>query len=222
MDEQMDQRHLMRRLAATLYRADCPSPQELGDWRLGLVDAARAATFQAHLQICPHCAREVAQLDAYLASLAPELEPRPVARTEPPQPASGMLDRMRVLVAELVRGPGGLQTAFGAVRGAEDAGVSIYRAGDVQISLQVEDDPDQPDRKLLTGLVTSAEGQAWRVDAWRADEPIASARVDEIGQFVLPSLAPGEYQLIFTSNQDSDAASAGAESTEIRLPLLAL
>src|SRR5690606_12728269 len=92
---------LQTQLTAHLYRADCPQPAELGEYHLNLLPAGRAAEVAAHLAGCPRCRQEVAQLQAYLGSLAPDLEP-------------GLLDiareRVRVLVAQLVSGwaPGGL------------------------------------------------------------------------------------------------------------------
>ncbi len=66
--------HLQDRLMAQLYRFDCPSPEALGEYYLGVLSGDEAATVAWHLAECPRCAGEMAQLEGYLADLAPDLE----------------------------------------------------------------------------------------------------------------------------------------------------
>ena len=64
---------LQGRLLAGLYRAVCPTPDELGDYDLGLLPTDQALAVTQHLAECPHCTREIAQLQAFLTELSPRL-----------------------------------------------------------------------------------------------------------------------------------------------------
>jgi anti-sigma factor RsiW len=192
-----DLAHLQERLAAHLYRLDCPSPLQLGEFHLGLLDQEQAAAITRHLAECPHCTNEVAELKGYLAELEPTLEP-------------GLVERVRaqvqVLIARLVSGGGGnarsrqpaLAPAFGGLRGEED-GPSVYQAGDVQVTIEVQDSAGQGDRKVVLGLVMGIGPEEMQVHLWQAERLVTSVAVDEFGNFVLPDLTPDRYELILSS-----------------------
>ena len=181
---------LQNRLTAGLYRMACPTTEELGEYHLGALSPDRAAAVARHLTECPHCTRELAQLQEYLGELASELEFSP-------------LERVRVLVAQLVFGEQGVPgvgrpaPAYAGVRGEEE-GPLLYHADDAQIALEVQDDAGQRDRKLLLGLVTGLETRQLEAHLWRGDEPIITVPVDELGNFVIAGLVPGRYELILS------------------------
>jgi anti-sigma factor RsiW len=170
-------------LRARLYRLDCPPAEDLGELQLGVLAAERRATLQTHLSHCPHCRRELQQLDGYLDSLAAELE-------------LSVAERVRVLVARLVRGGGGpiLGIAPAGVRGAGD-GALIYEAGATQLALEILPAPGRPGHSELFGLVSGWEGAGLIVTLLCDGQPVATAEVDPIGNFVLGDLAPGTYEL---------------------------
>lgn len=184
---------LQGRLTVRLGRHGCPTPFELGEHHLGLLPHDRAAAIAKHLAECPRCSAEVAQLKDYLQELAPEVDYSP-------------LERVRVLVARLVReaqgwvGPGALAPApaYAGIRGKEEEGLHLYRADDVQVAIQVQDDAAQPGRKVAFGLVTGAESRGLRAYLWRAHEQVAEVGVDEVGNFILSNLPPGRYELILS------------------------
>jgi hypothetical protein len=187
---------LQDRLTAQLYRVTCPSPPELGEYHLGLLPRDRAAVVARHLAECPHCAREVAQLKDYLTELAPTLEPSLLEQVK---------ERVKVLVAHPVNGglAAGLLTqptlapAYAGIRG-EGGEPFLYQAGDVQIATEVQDDAERPDRKVLLGLVIGMEPSGVKAHLWQADQRIAVVPVDELGNLVIPGLAPGSYELILS------------------------
>jgi anti-sigma factor RsiW len=191
-----EMRSLHARLAARLYRAPCPSPQELGEFHLALLSEESAAAVSEHMAECPYCAREVGQLAEYLA------QPLPVPRIS----ALGRLARgCRNLVRGLAervsgerptrRGPlfAVLAPAYVGVRGAEEA--LVYEAGDVQIAIEIQDDPQQADRLAVLGLVTGADPTGLRGFLARGEKTVAEAAVDDLGNFVLAGLASGRYDL---------------------------
>ncbi len=50
---------LQNRLRACLYRATCPSSDELADFCQGLLGFHERSTIVHHITVCPHCAAEV-------------------------------------------------------------------------------------------------------------------------------------------------------------------
>jgi hypothetical protein len=191
--------HLARlqdRLTARLYRFTCPSPVELGEYHVGLLPRDQAAAVARHLTECPHCTREVTQLRGYLAELATAMEPSPLERIK---------ERARVLVARLVNGgweagllgQPALAPAYAGVRG-EEREPYLYQADEVQIAIEVQGDAERLDRKVILGLVIGTEPSGVEAHLWQADQHVAVVPVDELGNFVIPDLAPGSYELILS------------------------
>lgn len=183
------------RLTAHLYRFSCPTPLELGEYHLDLLDGDQAAAVTRHLEDCPRCSREVAQLKGYLGKLAPSLEPSPLEQVK---------ERARVLIARLVSGGGGgligrpaLAPAHAGLRGQE-AEPYLYEADEFQIAIQVRDDAEQPGRKAILGLAMGSEPSGGLAVVWQAHRRVTVVRVDELGNFVIPDLDPGSYELILS------------------------
>ena len=181
------------RLASALYRRTCPSSQELGEYHLGVLARRRAVQIKRHLAECPHCAREVAQLQNFLADLAPEPKPDLLA---------GTVERIRVRVARWVAGAAGAlsapQPAFApalaGVRG-EDAGPAVYEVEGVQVLLAVQRNEAAAVSYDLLGLLTGAGPAGFTANLFH-DDTLFAAPVDEGGNFTLHDLAPGDYELL--------------------------
>jgi anti-sigma factor RsiW len=178
--------HLQAALTSQLYRLECPTPHELGEYQLSVLTQAQAAAVAAHLIECPHCLAEVAQLNSYLADLSAELK-------------TSIVERARVLVARLIDGGNragapAFAPAMAGIRG-EDAEPSIYQAGDLQITIMVEPDDERPGRQTLLGLLVAAVPGDLQAQLWQATQLVASAPVDAAGNFILANLTPGDYEL---------------------------
>ncbi len=184
---------LQDRLTNQLYRLTCPSSTELGEYQLGVLLHGHAATVARHLSECPHCSREIVLLQNYLGELTSDLE-------------IGPLERIRVLVTQLVFG--GQETGwprapiltpgYTSLRG-EEQGPYLYQADDVQIAVEVQDDAEQQGHKVLLGLIVGVDSHELKARLWQAKQRIAAtAPVDNLGNFIIPSLAPGSYDLIFS------------------------
>lgn len=195
--EEMEQapRHRLQQLAreeatlrAALYRATCPDSLTLGEYLLKTLSSQRKHSIAEHLEQCPHCRNELVIIDDFLQATAADID-------------FGILERARILVARLIpqfeageTAPQGL-AAFASVRGREE-GPLLYEAEDVQISLEIEDDPRKPGRRTVLGLVLGAGAAGWRAELRQGDLPLEISRVDELGNFVLAEISPATYDLI--------------------------
>jgi hypothetical protein len=172
------------KLAATLYRMHCPDSVELGEYHLGMLRQGRTEFLRQHVAACPHCARELNQLENYLAVLSPDLE-------------YSLVERIKILIARLApdgfaAGPA-LAPAFG-LRG--DVGeLLFYEADGAQLTIEVLDDPRQPGKSLL-GLIVGIDLAGLQVHLWQEERRVAEAEVDDLGNFVISNLVPGRYELI--------------------------
>jgi hypothetical protein len=169
-----------------LYRTTCPETTVLGEYELGMLDKPLAAKIADHLGGCPHCRSELEGLRTYLAELKPDI-------------SFSLTERVRVLIAELLPRPGAnqlLRPAF-AVRGNSSPLIE-YQAGETSLSLEVEPDPVNEDRRMLMGLMMGAGGIGWSASLWSHGNPLDKTGVDELGNFILSGLAPGEYDLILS------------------------
>ena len=183
-------------LAAAAYRRSCPTPDELGEYQLGLLKRKRAAGITAHLEVdrCPHCAREMAQLRSFLGELAPASEPSLL---------KGAVEQVRVVVAGLLGGAPGpfpaLQPAPAAagLRG-DNAATRIFAAEEVEIIVGVQSDTEAPDRLVLLGLITGVDSVGYSVHVWQDGRLIAAAPVDEGGNFIVSDLIPAGYELVLS------------------------
>ena len=154
---------LQNQLTARLYRLDCPTPVELGDYQLGLLPIEQKRSVAAHLVECPHCASEYAQLKTYLSELAPSAE-------------TGLLDRARVLVARLVDGgkdalqprTGGLAPAFAMLRGDMQGPITLEADG---ILIMLVAQPAEDALSTVLGQIAADEQDLWTeasVELWQA------------------------------------------------------
>jgi hypothetical protein len=135
----------------------------------------------------------VAQLRSYLAELAPTVE-------------FSSLERVKVLIASLAGGGRGEEgvsqpafaPAFAGIRGEQEA-PSIYQFDGGQIAIEVQDDAEQPDRKVILGLITGLDTRGITAHLWQGGQHVTTVPVDESGNFVIAHLTPGEYELILSS-----------------------
>lgn len=181
---------LQGQLTARLYRLDCPRPEELGEYQMGLLEADRAATIRQHLDGCPLCQREMAEWQRFEQALAPDLKFSP-------------RERIQIWIGRLVESVGkatapglpALAPAYAPVRG-EAVAPRVYEAGDARVALEVEPDLQDPTRRALLGLVTGVPFSELSAHLWQAGEEVAAAPVDELGNFEIAGLAPAHYDLI--------------------------
>jgi anti-sigma factor RsiW len=160
-----------RALKAGLQRWDCPTPQQLGDYHLGLVGQADAHAITRHLEHCARCSDEIEELRMFLIADASPRRPaaRPPARPRPLWPTE--------LIARLLP-----RTPALAVRGA--TGPIKAEANGVTIFLDVQ--PAAEGRVMLTGQVVADGMERWvgaLVELRQAGKLCATAALDDLGSF---------------------------------------
>ncbi len=178
-------RRLEESLGSRLHRWDCPPPQQLADYHVGLVAQDAAQVIAGHLAQCVLCASEIAELRAFLAT---DAVAAPVDRSAPPQARP----RLGEVFARLLPRPPALALRGAAVRpiGAEAPGVAIM----------LETRSSGPTEVLLNGQVLAEDHERWvgaLVELRQGGHLRATAEVDDLGTFACNSLraAPTELRL---------------------------
>lgn len=173
-----------RNLSAYLYRITCPSSEVLGEYHLNMLPNEKTEAIRQHLTTCPHCTRELTQLEAYLSELAPELD-------------FTVQERVKIWIARLLPAPGpALKPAF-ALRG-ETKGPLMFEAGNYQLTLEIQDDPANPGLRTILGLVLGGAERLERVALWQDGRSIQETTIDDLGNFVFSGVEPGSYDLILS------------------------
>lgn len=184
------------RLKEQLYRVDCPTPMELGDYHLRLLAAPQMLLVGQHVRGCPLCRREVAELGDFLKD--------PVA--EP-----GLLGTAKVLLARLTGGPtapaeraqNGLAPATLALRG-KVKGPLTFGADGIVIVLDIE--PGSEGRAKILGQVAAADQDQWTeavAELSQGNKLQFSTTVDDLGAFRFEGVLPGTQTLRIVSRDSA-------------------
>lgn len=170
-------------LSAQLYRIDCPSSQELGEYHLRMLPASQMLVIRQHVRECPHCAGEVAELESFLGD-------------QTPRPEDSLLERANVLVARLVAGGELTFTpAAPALRG-EAKGPMTFAAEGIIIVLDIQ--PTAEGKANILGQVAADHQDDWTgalVELRRDSLLQISTTVDDLGAFQCEGVMPGQQEL---------------------------
>jgi hypothetical protein len=166
---------------------------ELGEYHLDMLAPRQAVAIRQHVDICPHCRREIDDLSGFLGDWSPQQEPSPV-------------QRFQILVAQLVssatqslgniKGASLSPALMGAVRDEDkDERPTVYRVNDVEIVIEAQNEYPEQTKKTVLGYVRGLKADSLNVYLWRGEEPIAAIEVDEQGHFVFEHIPSGIYNL---------------------------
>lgn len=174
-------------LRKRLYRMFCPTSEELAAFHQGMLEHSQYTTISKHIADCPHCSRELRLLTEALGV--------------PPPPRSPPAPMPRRIVARLI-GPQPLVpiAAYGALRGSPGGAQYAYQAENMQLMLDIERAANRPGRLLLLGLLLLDDSlpQGLRnatVNLLRGETIVGNSRLDDLGNFTIDNLAPGQYSL---------------------------
>ncbi|BAS27318.1 hypothetical protein [Limnochorda pilosa] len=210
-------------LAASL-RSDCPSPQTLGEHRLGLSTGPEQARIARHLSTCPHCREELELLERFLerSDETPEPPAADLSSSRAPGAPGSFKERLfqwtdalasllgpqtagragisgpAMPVPAGVRGAPGRRMAPGGASPSHEGGAALgltFASDEAMVALQAR--PAPHGRFDLLVLVAPVEGSPGDLPVWLRHEGdiVASARTDPAGNAVLAGLAAGAYDL---------------------------
>lgn len=181
---------LQNRLTSGLYRITCPSPMELGEFHLHMLPASEMHLIRHHISECPHCTRELAQVEAFfLSDLAP---------TE-----TSLFGQAKVLIARLVSGLGEPGQTVAALRG-DAKGPLTLQADGLIIVLDVQ--PGKEGNVNILGQLAAEDQDQWTgalVELHQGGDLEFSSTVDDLGAFYSEGIIPGSKELRITSKDSS-------------------
>jgi hypothetical protein len=179
-------KRLQGSLTARLYRLICPSPLELGEYHLRILSAPQMLLIAQHVRECPHCQREVAQLETYLSDLGPHTW----------QSLSGTI---RVIIARLVDAAEDGSPLLVPLRGQQKGPITLEADG-IVITLDLQ--PTLDERLSILGQVAADDQDQWTgamVELRQADAPQLTASLDDLGAFRFEAVRAGVSRFTITS-----------------------
>ena len=176
-------------LTSRLYRISCPPTDELGEYHLRMLSAPQMLVVAQHVRECPHCTREINQLEEFLSDLAPASE-------------IDLVERAKVLIARLVNGQGD-STASGepsfALRG-EYKGPITYEADGIVIVLDIQ--PVNEGKVNIFGQVAADDQDIWTgstITLTQADGSKTTDTLNDLGAFHFEQVNSGSIQIMILS-----------------------
>lgn len=185
-------------LRKQLHPITPPSSFELGEYYLKLLPAARASQIKQYLDLFPYAQHEIDQIAQFLKE--PDLPPKVKTPSTPSIP-----ERFHLFISKwLSPSLGGLApvgiragTTVGKNSHFEEA---VYEFdNETLLSLHLSADETQPSYKILTGFIDTDTPMS-EASLWHAHQAhhVASAPIDDAGDFRLPHLEKGTYNLVLT------------------------
>jgi hypothetical protein len=179
-------RQTSQALLTLMYRASCPAPEVLGQYQLDLLPPNERLRVAAHVRTCPHCTRELDELEQEEDSLTQMV-------------LHAIRGAVRVvegaLVAPRLRPVG--------VRG-EEAGQYTFRGAGLDVLVGFQPTVSGKRKGTLVGAVVQveavADGRAW---LFQEGERPRSSLVDGLGTFTFEGIAPGEYDLALEVEEEA-------------------
>jgi hypothetical protein len=164
-------------LRSALYRWDCPPPQALAEYHLGMPSAEEQRAILRHLETCVRCSEEMAELVLFMRDEAP------VAAPAAPSPMPSPPARGWSLARLLPRAP-----AL-ALRGGAGAPLMFETDGGVTIFLEIE--PAAGEQTELRGQLVADDQDAWigaLAELRQSGVLRATAAIDDLGTFRVAAL----------------------------------
>ncbi len=170
-------------LTDSLFRHSCPTSEQLIAFRHAELRGSEQLLVTQHLRQCPHCAREMAAL----------------ARSERQSLAERLGAALTVLTAVRLA-PAAQAAAVRAGAGQRRAAPQVYRAGEIEVILDLRVSATGLHQQDLSGLVhiggqVPATIGGAQVEIYRRDELIAVAQVSARGHFAFAAIDPADYDL---------------------------
>ena len=176
-----DFQNLSQSLQSRLYRNQCPTSLELGEYAIGHSERPAQQKVNLHLYNCPHCRKELSVFQEELKLDGEE---------------QTWLDRIRVWLASPL-GSDAMQPAY-ALRGEEEEPQIFAADNGMQIAINILPDSEHMGYRSVVGMIIGGDIEQIKIDLWLEGSLISQASADELGNFHLNKLSPGDYELMIT------------------------
>lgn len=166
-------------LKKQLYRINCPTSIELGDYHLGYLPDPQKLVVAQHVRECVLCRQELAALEGFLAELTPQ---------------SNLLDDAKVLVARLISSQA--ENDFAPALRGEARGPLTFEVDGIVIVLDIQ--LTKEGMFEILGQLAADEQDKWTgaiVELWQDNELQFSTTVDDLGAFRSGDIGPGSKEL---------------------------
>jgi hypothetical protein len=173
-------------LSSRLFRWDCPTSQQIGDYDQGLLAEAESASVASHIRQCARCTQELAELRLFMATAD-----RPPA--EAPKPAAIRRPSLSEVIAQLLP-----RSLAPALRGDTPPPL-MAKAEGVTILLDVQ--PAEGDQLAIQGQLAAENQDDWTdalITVRQAGVLKATAAVDDLGGFSVAGLPAGPTEFRIT------------------------
>ena len=187
---------LEARLAAALFRVNCPDPGNLAAYKWGLLSENITQTVSTHLAQCPHCAAELTDIP----------EPAPRSSSPPILPPQQTRSGLPVFFAELL-----VKAVFSARSGLSargQAGTSQwYQISELDWDLTLSWLPAPGSTFIIQGQLLGPETdlmttiQLSLVTAETGTTSLAATQPDADGIFAFTDIPQGTYGLRIETSQ---------------------
>jgi hypothetical protein len=122
---------------------------------------------------------------------------------------------VKIIVAKLLGGlEGSIQSTlvpeFVGVRGTISSAM-MYEAGEFQLNIELQIDPDQPGKGTLLGLALGEDVDRLVAKLFSDGIEITSSKLDDLGNFLFQDVPAGAYDLVLEGPE-----------TEIHIPTIAV
>lgn len=167
-------RQFESKLKSALFRWDCPTPQELGDYHFQLIDPTTATGITDHLTHCVHCQAELKELIDFLKQSPPITSESKIEKLLRGMPRPGDI------IARLL--PPIPNRATAGLRG-DSQGPRILQADGMTLFIETE---KQNNHFLIKGQLAADELEAWYgalIQVVQEADLITVTSVDDEGGF---------------------------------------
>jgi len=180
--------YIENKLKAIMYRHDCPSKMDLGEYDLGILISPRREEITLHAVTCPLCQADLVQIRQFMA-ISPIDEPPVKLKKEAKLP---LIEKIKIVVVDLVSPPANLQISTSlqpAMRGEEnDMLTRVFQIESYIIALSLMKDLSSWQKQQIIGDISPASGSEenfrnWTIYLWRAGKLLATSPVDRDSHF---------------------------------------
>ncbi len=183
-----------KKLKSTLYRLDCPSDLELGEFEMGFLEATgRGEEIFSHTAHCPHCLADLAQIRQYMA--LPLVDDSLIRSSRAKK--TPFLEKVKVIFVDLLSPPQDLFSNVSfqpAMRGIQESmDTRVFQVDSYVIALSAVKNLSSWQKQQIIGDISPMmdEGesfQKWSAFLWRDGKLLATTPIGDDSHFIFDDI----------------------------------